>query len=176
VDDLCLSLCQIGDIAPHIIEQNRHILGAYLIEESEFARQRLSRTDIEVVEKVVRAEPDSESHSRLAAMRRELGDLIRETVRMRLLPSSPQKDIGFWSIEVESVAVWREKRHGICAGLPVPWLSVKTFDDTELWFQTFVRCVRTVKGRRKSSAVCYERQPPSVCTSIDSSYGFWISY
>ena len=132
VHDLHLPGGQIGDVSAHVVEENREVLDPGLVEEGKLASKCRPRRIVEIVEELVRAEPDAEAHSGLTAVCGEAGDAPGEMVGIRLLPSSPQVRIRLRRIQVKAVTVWGEERDRVLSRLPGPRLSVEALDDAEL--------------------------------------------
>lgn len=132
VKDVGLRAREIGQIATHVVEQDRQHFDADRIEQRQLLGESRFRIVIEVAIELVRAQTHAETNTVRFAMRSQSAKSRLGVGRIWLAPAPAQEFVGFRRVEKETVAVRREKRDCIFASLVAPRLAVIALDDPEV--------------------------------------------
>jgi hypothetical protein len=131
--DLGLACRQVRHIASGVVEEDRKIVDADLVECAQLGCEVGLRGAGVVSVQLVGAQADAEAHAQAAAMRRQIGQLGEGRRRVRLAPAAPQEGIRLGRVVEPRVAQFTQPRQYALAVLVTPRLAEIALDDAQLW-------------------------------------------
>ncbi len=130
--DLDLRAGQIGQVAAHVVEQNRQIDDTHGVEIGELAGQVGLGDLVEAAVDLERAETHAESHAQPLAFRCQIPQRLQGLVGVRLPPPATEEGVGLGGVEIEAVTVRGQEGDRLRAFAPRPWPTVEALDKAEV--------------------------------------------
>ncbi len=131
MDDLGFSGRQVRHIAPCVVEEDRKVVDADLVEGPDLGEEvRLRRTGVVSIQ-LVGAQAHAEPHAEASAVRRQIRQLGKRGWRVSLAPAPPQKRIRLRRMVKPRKAEYPQLRDHELAILVAPRSAEISFDDTQ---------------------------------------------